>query len=558
MKQFGSRMRVLAGMILCMSLTVAAQDAGRESTVRIDTSLVLVDGIVLDKKTHAIIGDLKQQDFTIKENGNVRAITHFSREELPLSVVLLVDVSGSVQPIIEEIRKAALDALGRLKPTDRVATMVFANRSKVVTPLTTDHHAVADRLDYLWRESLEVGYGTMISMGIYDAARYLSIYTSPTDRRAIVLITDDEDFRYAVPPREVVLKELYDNGAAVCGIVVGRGKGMRTAMTVGTTAAVTAVNPVLGGIMIGMKVLRIATTPISTTRYFAEQTGGITLGARHEEIGTVFIGLMQLLRMRYTFGFEPAETADDGKLREIKLTVNESARKQRGELQVLARRGYYLRPQNSPGFASAIVPPTVMAAVSPAVAPAMTVGRPVAREYPADVPGTELAPVPPVLDQVARATLGPSYSCRPKETGSEKGYLGSALFLSEYSRRRNLPELVFDGACGTEDNFISATVGGDLSLIADLGDVAIESVTSQSAFNLQGIDAFAHYSKFAQSVKVGFNHTYAAVLNGRERRGLLIFKVIGYLPNERVDLKYVVKEYQFVEVKSASTPENRQ
>src|SRR5262245_55137557 len=57
--------------------------------IKIDTSLVLVDGIVVSKKTRAIVGDLGSGDFILSENGKPRTITHFSREELPLSIVML-------------------------------------------------------------------------------------------------------------------------------------------------------------------------------------------------------------------------------------------------------------------------------------------------------------------------------------------------------------------------------------------------------------------------------------------------------------------------------------
>jgi VWFA-related protein len=335
-------------IFLCSSLAFAQSGNRREvlkpdGTIKIDTSLVLVDGIVVNKKTKTVVGDLSREDFLIRENGKPQAITHFSREELPLSIVLLVDVSGSVRPIIDEIRKAALDALSELKPADRVGLMVFANKAKVITGLTTDHEHISGKFGEIWDETGEVGTGTFINTGIYEAARYLSRETAASDRRAIILITDDEDFRNHIPAREVVLNELYEGGTTLCGIVVGRGKGARKVVTLGATAAITAINPALGGVLIGMKILRRATSPGSTSHFFSEKTGGITVRAKTDGAGDAFIEMVQLLRTRYTFGYEPPAHPNDGKLRTIKLEVHSEVQRQKGKMHVFARRGYYLK-----------------------------------------------------------------------------------------------------------------------------------------------------------------------------------------------------------------------
>jgi VWFA-related protein len=309
--------------------------------LKIDTSLVLVDGIVVSKKTKAIVGDLSSDDFIIRENGKPRTITHFSREELPLSLVMLVDVSGSVRPIIDEIRRATFDALSELKQSDRVGLMIFANKAKLITELTTDRDQLSGRFDEIWNESEEVGNGTFINTGIYEAARYLHRETAASDRRAIILITDDEDFRNHIPAREVVLNELYESGTTLCSIVVSRGNKARQAVTLGATAAITAINPAVGGVLIGMKILRKATSPGGTSHFFSERTGGVTVGTRGEGIGDVFVNMVHLLRTRYTFGYEPPDLPDDGKLRTIKLEVQSEVQSRKGKMQVFARHGYF-------------------------------------------------------------------------------------------------------------------------------------------------------------------------------------------------------------------------
>jgi VWFA-related protein len=340
-------------ILLCSSFIFAQSGSNKrevlepDGTIKIDTALVLVDGIVVSKKTKTVIGDLRREDFVIRENGKPQAITHFSREELPLSIVLLVDVSGSVRPIIDQIQSASLDALSELKPADRVGLMIFANKAKLIAELTTDHDQVSGKFGEIWNETGEIGSGTFITTGIYEAERYLRRKTAASDRRAIILITDDEDFRNHMPSREVVLNELYESGTTLCGIVVGRGKNTRRAVTLGATAAITAINPALGGVLIGMNILRRATSPGSTSHFFSEKTGGVTVGAKTDGVGDAFIGMVQLLRTRYTFGYEPPAHPDDGKLRTIKLEVHSEVQRQKGRMNVFARRGYYLKPAGS-------------------------------------------------------------------------------------------------------------------------------------------------------------------------------------------------------------------
>ena len=152
----------------------------------------------------------------------------------------------------------------------------------------------------------------------------------------------------------------------------------------------------------------------------------------------------------------------------------------------------------------------------------------------------------PELHAIKTVTLSPSYSCRSSEDW-QKGYANTALFLSEYSRQRNSPDLLFNGACMANDDFQASTAGDGFSLIADLGaEVSLEEVSAVRAFNLKRVNSSADYSKFAQTAKVLAGHTYAVLLNESDKRGLFIFKVDEHVPNQKVVLRYAVKSYQIM------------
>lgn len=158
----------------------------------------------------------------------------------------------------------------------------------------------------------------------------------------------------------------------------------------------------------------------------------------------------------------------------------------------------------------------------------------------------------PELHTIKTVTLAPAYSCR-SQAEFQKGYQGTALFLSDYSKRRNSPDLLFNGACRGEDYFHSSTAGDDMALIADLGtDAPVEEITAHLAFNKQNLHVFDAYSKFARHVKVEAHHTYVVLLSKRDIRGLFIFTVTNHDPNQQVELKYAVKEYQIMDMKAQS------
>src|SRR5258708_35496839 len=89
-------------------LSVSAWDS--EVVFRSDVSLVRVDAQVVDRDNRAITG-LRVSDFVLREDGRVQQIRNFASESLPVDVLLLLDVSGSMRPHVQRIADAAHQAL---------------------------------------------------------------------------------------------------------------------------------------------------------------------------------------------------------------------------------------------------------------------------------------------------------------------------------------------------------------------------------------------------------------------------------------------------------------
>lgn len=152
----------------------------------------------------------------------------------------------------------------------------------------------------------------------------------------------------------------------------------------------------------------------------------------------------------------------------------------------------------------------------------------------------------PVLHTINSATLGPSYSCS-QDHDLQRGYQNAGLFLSKYSHDMRSAELLFNGACRSADRLHSPGAGDSMNLIEDMGEIPLENVTAHSVFQTRG-------AYFESSAKVQINHTYAVLVNESDVRCLFVFTVVGHISNERLDIRYAVKDYQVATSRAQSSP----
>lgn len=164
-----------------------AQD---EVVFRSDTTLVRVDVQVLDRDNRAVSG-LEREAFVLREQGQQRAIKNFGREELPIDLLFLIDVSGSMRTHVERMAAAARDALPAMHKDDRVAVMVFDRQSRLRMPLRNGSSEALREFDHLLRSETFNG-GTDITRALLDGAQFMKRQGRKDARRAIVLLTDDQ------------------------------------------------------------------------------------------------------------------------------------------------------------------------------------------------------------------------------------------------------------------------------------------------------------------------------------------------------------------------------
>ncbi len=182
--------RLLVSTSLALSILTGVSAYADDPVFKSDVAMTRVDAQVVDRNGRPITG-LQKSDFVVKVDGHIQPIRNFASENMPIDILLLLDVSGSMEPHVEKIARAAHQALRVLADKDRVAIMVFDTSTRVRLPFTGNLDDVASELNHVLRAEHFNG-GTRITNSLVSAATYVGRQARPEARRAIVILTDDE------------------------------------------------------------------------------------------------------------------------------------------------------------------------------------------------------------------------------------------------------------------------------------------------------------------------------------------------------------------------------
>ena len=316
--------------------------------IKTDVDLVTIDALVLQKSTARVVGNLKVEDFLLSEDGNKQTITHFSQDNLPLSVVLLIDRGGCLDPFQTEVRRAAKDALSRLKPVDEVAVMTYHDTVELQQAFTRDRRSVEYALDYVPPHDEMANH--CLNVALDEAANYMMKAGNPTGRRVIILITGVTR-NWACrggPSNNTAEHSVYESGSVVCGLIprtpeqIAENGVMRWATRFG----------------------RIGGAHYLDIQKLANETGGEVLTDVPEELNGTFNTLINHLRTRYSFSFVSTNKKRDGTVRKLKIDLAKNVEKDNGQLVVKARKSY-VAPKSDVNTATVQTETTTRDAVPP-------------------------------------------------------------------------------------------------------------------------------------------------------------------------------------------------
>ncbi len=298
--------------------------------VKVDVDLVKIDALVLQKNTARIIGGLKKEDFSLYEDGTKQEITHFSQDELPLSVALAID-RGPVCPHwidtwSTEAHRAAREAIDRLKLVDEIAVMSFTDSAKLIQPFTRNRIQIEKALNNIPPQDRKAIGGHCFNLMFNEAAEHMLKASNPAGRRVIIVISHMTRLFECTngPSARAASTAIYESGAVVCAIIP---KVITQQVENALQTFATRVNKV-----IAVKYMDL--------EYLANETGGEVFADKPKKLDTTFQTLIDHLRSRYNLAFVSTNKKRDGTTRKLKLDVDPAREKSDGKLVIKARRSY--------------------------------------------------------------------------------------------------------------------------------------------------------------------------------------------------------------------------
>ncbi len=262
-----------------------------------------------------LIKDLGQSDFSVTDEGKPQSIVSFAHGDEPVNLILLLDVSGSMQKYIDQIAMEAREALDHLRPGDRVALMVFAKNTAVAQGFSDNLAETARNIGSAVK-NWDVGTSTMINSAVIDATHYMDKHAGPGGRRAILILTDNLSTSYRLTDGQVI-RELNKSDTVMNAIITGR-----------------AIRP------LALQPGKLANPDFTPANVYdlAEKTGGEWVKA--ENAGDSFKDMIERIRSRYMLAYH-APDAPPGMFRHITVTLDDSARKRYPAADLHSRSGYY-------------------------------------------------------------------------------------------------------------------------------------------------------------------------------------------------------------------------
>jgi VWFA-related protein len=298
---------------VCIPQTSVYAQQPNSGAIRVSVNLVDLDATVKNKSGQ-IMNDLKAEDFEVREDGVAKKIELFSRDELPLNLALVLDLSDSIEPFLDPLRDAAATTLAALKPDDEVALFTFSTEAQLVVPLTKDKKQIADQIG-----SFKAGGATNINDGIFVASEYL-LKNAPKGRRVIILISDD------------------------VGTDAG-GQGTRDIVTETIAADAAVYNLKIPGYNPPGTIAYASTIPgLVNIQKVTEQSGGEIFDVK--EVGNldaVFQALLHRIKTRYTLGYYTAANGAEGKPHKLDVRLASSFGKKGRDYTILSKNSYYFR-----------------------------------------------------------------------------------------------------------------------------------------------------------------------------------------------------------------------
>jgi VWFA-related protein len=297
----------LAFSCLVWAQTAEAQPpSSEEPTFSVGTRLVVLP-VSVANKDGKLITDLQQKSFKVFENGIEQPIKIFRREDVPISLGIIIDNSGSMREKRQRVETASLDLVRASNPQDEVFIVNFNDDPFLDVPLTSDIKKMEEGI-----ARIDSRGGTAMREAIDSSMTYLK-KEGHRQKKVLLVITDGNDNASTISLEKLVSRA-QQNEVLVYAIGLLNEEERREARL--AKRALDSITRDSGG---------LAFYPKS-----AAEVDALALQVAHE------------IRNQYTIAYSPTVQQMDGSFRQIKVTVNGP-----GHPLVRTRTGYYATPDAS-------------------------------------------------------------------------------------------------------------------------------------------------------------------------------------------------------------------
>jgi len=297
--------RSICGVLVAIGMALLAGIFPAEclAQFRSDTRLVVLHASVTDHKGK-LLTNLGQNAFKVFENGQPQQVKIFRREDVPVSLGIIIDDSGSMMTKRSRVEAASLAMVRESNPQDEVFIVNFNDDAYLDVPFTNDIHKMEQGL-----ARIDSRGGTAMRDAISQALDYMKA-KAKKDKKVLMVITDGNDNASNISLEKVVARSNQsDTLVYAIGLFTEEEKHE-------ATKARRALNELTSA------------------------TGGLTFYPKEvSEVQALAVEIARDIRNQYTIAYSPSIQQLDGSYRQIKVTVDAP-----GRPVVRTRSGYYATP----------------------------------------------------------------------------------------------------------------------------------------------------------------------------------------------------------------------
>ena len=310
-----------SGTVAAGLLCVLGAAAQQPPVFRGSSDIVRVFVTVTDRDGR-LVTTLTRDQFELRDEGKPQPITQFDNSPQPIRLIVMLDVSGSMEGNLPLLRGAAEQLFARLRPDDVVRVGSFGRDVAISSSFTHDLNELRAALP----RGIEPDAPTPLWRAIDEALDALS---DADEKRAVILVLSDgkDSGPISFRQRPVSQAEVIDRARREDVMIYGVGMRSRSA------------RPMSPGIGPGgLQAMLMADLPDPGLARVAEETGGGYAEIRFgEDLGAAFAGVADELHTQYLLGFAPPRR--DGKVHDISVRVTQGGLKTRARKSYLAPKG---------------------------------------------------------------------------------------------------------------------------------------------------------------------------------------------------------------------------